>query len=275
MSLKTKIARICQNQRKVTKNVLPTNQVEEKIKAERNMEKDRFDPQFMSAIRMITDAAQKGIQVIFVTSSTGNFNCDVRRLTGLQSKIPRQMMDPDMEFFHPFQEHFNLLGLDLEHPRYMDFLRPGTPYLFCTFKTNNGDSGTILRKEKTPPKEMAPTTVQQNLYIQKSQDVDITTNSLDIICYRHDEQTPFTNYTMVIEGNPKLASAISALRNLIPSPEDRPAFDDDGNRIWNDQLQQYQCNQSGAPVTHWPNREDNTLLIEQVLCLIFIKKRLK
>ena len=105
MSVKTKIARICQNQRKVAKNARSADQIAENVKAERNLEKDRFDPQFMSAIRLINDAAQNGILVVFVTSSTGNFNCDVRRLTGLQSKIPKQMMDPDMEFFQPFQNH--------------------------------------------------------------------------------------------------------------------------------------------------------------------------
>ena len=121
----------------------------------------------MSTIKLINEAHEKGILVVYLTSSSGNFNCDARRLTALQSRIPSQIVDPDMEYFAPFQQHFGLLDLGLREPRYMDYLREDVPYMFCTFKVFNGRSGVIERKQKAPPNGMAPTRTQHNLYVQK------------------------------------------------------------------------------------------------------------
>ena len=256
---------MARNQRLLSKHQKSESRVPEDIKLERNQAKDLFDIQMMSSIKLISDASEKGILVVFLTSASGNFNCDARRLTALQTRIPQQIMDPNMAFFKPIQDHFKLLDCGLSHPRYMDFLKPGTPYLFGTFKPHNGNSGTLLRKERAPPNDLAPTSTKKNLYIQKSQDVDIISNTINIMCYRNDEKMPVVDYAMVMEGNPKVTSKYSILRNMVPSPPDRLFVNYDGDTKIDDNQQRFKMYQPGAHADHWPFREDNTLIIEQII----------
>ena len=262
--MRSRIHQMGKKQRTISKFQRATSKVPEDVKLERNIEKDKFDIQMMSTIRFISDASEKGIMVVMLTSGSGNFNCDARRLTVLQSKIPKQIMDPKMTFFKPIQEHFRLLDRGLTNPRYMDFLKPGKPYLFGTFKPHNGASGTLLRQKKAPPTNMAKTAAQKNLYIQKSQDVDIVSNTIDLVCYRNDEVTPVVNYIMVLEGNPKVTSAMAMFRNMIPSPPDRLLVDVDGQTQVDPYTRRHLNNPAGGNADHWPFREDNTLLLEQV-----------
>ena len=261
---RTRIHQMGNKQRTLSKNQNTKSKVPESVKLERNLEKDKFDIQMMSTIRLISDASEKGILVVFLTSATGNFNCDARRLTGLQSRIPPQIMDPKMTFFKPIQDHFKLLDLGLTNPRYMDYLKEGVPYMFGTMKPHNGDSGIIPRKEKAAPSSMATTSAQRNLYIQKSQNNDIVSNTIDIICYRKDEVTPSVNYVMVLEGNPKVTSAITMFRNMIPSPPDRLLVDEEGQTEIDPTTNRHRTHPAGGHADHWPFREDNTLLLEQV-----------
>ena len=89
-SMKTKISRISQNQRRLSENMKPQSKIPEAVKQERNLEKDKFDIQKMSEIKFTNEAAEREILIVWNTSSTGNFNVDARRLTCLQSKIPKE-----------------------------------------------------------------------------------------------------------------------------------------------------------------------------------------
>lgn len=180
-------------------------------------------------------------------------------------------MDPNLEFFQPIRDHFNLLDYGLTELRYMDTLIPGVPYMYVTYKSHNGLSGTIPRTPKAPPSDMAATPAQRNLYIQKSQDIDIVTNTVDVIVYRNDENNPAANYIFFTEGNPKLPSNICALRNMLPAFEDRPEIEPDGTRQIDPETGRYKTVRPGSNPTHWPEREDNTLVLEQVINLIKIK----
>ena len=173
-------------------------------------------------------------------------------------------MDPRMTFFKPIQDHFDLFGPGLKHPSYMDFLLPDIPYLYGTFKCHNGNSGIILRKEHQLPADMEVTEAQKNLYVKKSQDIDIITNTMNLICYRNDIQNPMVEYEMLIEGNPKLQSVFSAVRNMIPSQPDRPFVNSDGIQPLDPNTGQPKLVRPGENDNHWPYREDFTLLILQV-----------
>ena len=59
-------------------------------------------------IMLVNEMADLDVLVIFIASGTGIFNCDTRRLTGFQSKLPTPMLDPKLKFFEPFQKHYNL-----------------------------------------------------------------------------------------------------------------------------------------------------------------------
>ena len=60
-------------------------------------------------IMLVNEMADLDVLVVFIASGTGIFNCDARRLTAFQSKIPRPMLDPKLKFFEPFQKHYELL----------------------------------------------------------------------------------------------------------------------------------------------------------------------
>ena len=70
---------------------------------------DSFDKQFLQMVMMANEFAKLDVLVLFIASGSGIFNCDTRRLTGLYSKIPSDLLDPKNKFFEPFQKHYNFL----------------------------------------------------------------------------------------------------------------------------------------------------------------------
>ena len=60
-------------------------------------------------IMFANDMAKLDVLVLYVASGSGVFNCDTRRLTGFQSRIPQEMLDPKNKYFEPFQKHYGLL----------------------------------------------------------------------------------------------------------------------------------------------------------------------
>ena len=52
--------------------------------------------------------AELDVLVIFQTAGSGTFNCDTRRLAGLQQKLPPTLLDPNITFFKPLQDHYDL-----------------------------------------------------------------------------------------------------------------------------------------------------------------------
>ena len=51
---------------------------------------------------------------------------------------------------------------------------------------------------------------------------------------------------------------------MVPSPPDRLFVNYDGDTKIDDNQQRFKMYQPGAHADHWPFREDNTLIIEQV-----------
>ena len=59
-------------------------------------------------IKLVNELAKLDVLVVFQTSGSGVFNCDARRLIGLQHEIPIEVTDPSISFFKPLQDHFGL-----------------------------------------------------------------------------------------------------------------------------------------------------------------------
>ena len=59
-------------------------------------------------IKLVNEMAEMDVLVVFQTSGSGTFNCDARRLAGLQQKLPKTLVDPRITFFKPLQDHYDL-----------------------------------------------------------------------------------------------------------------------------------------------------------------------
>ena len=134
--------------------------------------------------------AKYDLLVVFVTSGSGVFNCDARRLVGLQLNIPSELSDPTITYFQPLQNHYGLCTvknhLENDKPvRYMDFLDDGVPLICLTAKDLQGRSGLITPFDQRLPVRVG-TDVERGLYSNKS-DLDICGNVMDLICFRKNE----------------------------------------------------------------------------------------
>ena len=59
-------------------------------------------------IMLVNEMAKHDVLVVFQTAGSGTFNCDARRLAGLQQKLPPVLLDPEITFFKPLQDHYDL-----------------------------------------------------------------------------------------------------------------------------------------------------------------------
>ena len=59
-------------------------------------------------IKLVNEMAKLDVLVVFQTAGSGTFNCDARRLAGLQQKLPELLLDPTIKFFQPLQKHYDL-----------------------------------------------------------------------------------------------------------------------------------------------------------------------
>ena len=59
-------------------------------------------------IKLVNEMAALDVLVVFQTAGSGAFNCDARRLAGLQQRLPKMLMDPRITFFKALQDHFGL-----------------------------------------------------------------------------------------------------------------------------------------------------------------------
>ena len=86
---------------------------------------------------------------------------------------------------------------------------------------------------------------------------------MDVINYRKDEDNPILNYKVILEGNPKVASAFAHIKNMIPSLPDRPEINPDGSRSMDPDNGQHKMLPVGEHPLHWPIREDTSILCAQ------------
>ena len=116
-----------------------------------------------------------------MTSGSGTFNCDARRLAGFQQFIPEELTDPEMTFFKDLQDHFGLCRFGKRNDlRYCDFLDPGIPLLNFTFKDLQGPSGQITPKTNHLSQKITAKNAR-GLFTMKS-DLDIVGNVADVMC---------------------------------------------------------------------------------------------
>ena len=59
-------------------------------------------------IKLVNEMAELDVLVVFQTAGSGTFNCDARRLAGLQQKLNPTLLDPKIKFFKPLQQHYDL-----------------------------------------------------------------------------------------------------------------------------------------------------------------------
>ena len=59
-------------------------------------------------IKLVNEMAKLDVLVVFQTAGSGAFNCDARRLAGLQQKLPPLLLDPKIKFFKALQDHYGL-----------------------------------------------------------------------------------------------------------------------------------------------------------------------
>ena len=135
-------------------------------------------------IKLVNEMAELDVLVVFMASGTGVFNSDARRLVGLQSNLPKELVDPTFTTFKPLQDHYGLLQFERTQVKYADFLQEGVPFICLTVKDLQGPSGRIHPIRKCLPHGVGNVN-QRGLHTMKS-DLDITGNVVDLICYNKD-----------------------------------------------------------------------------------------
>ena len=132
-------------------------------------------------IKTVNDFAELDVLVVFMTSGTGVFSSNARKLVGLQQYIPAELTNPNIKVFKDLQEHFGLCRFGTEQIRYADFLKEGVPLICLTVKDLQGPSGQITPIDNRLPRGVG-TRQQRGLHSLKS-DLDITGNILDLMCF--------------------------------------------------------------------------------------------
>ena len=130
-------------------------------------------------IMFTNEMADLDILVVYIASGTGIFNCDTRRLTGFYSRLPKQLLNPKIKFFEPFQKHYDLLRFGTNEVTYADFLKKKAPLFWLTAKCLNGRSG-LITPALSELRSTIGTNQQRGLHSIKS-DLDITGNIMDLI----------------------------------------------------------------------------------------------
>ena len=97
-------------------------------------------------MKLVNEMAELDVLVVYIACGTGVFNADARRLVGLQTRLPEELMDPSIKAFAPLQKHFNLCQFGSTQVNYADFLRDGAPLICLTIKVVD------TCKQKTPKK---------------------------------------------------------------------------------------------------------------------------
>ena len=132
-------------------------------------------------ILLVNELADLDVLVVFITSGSGIFNADARRLSGLHQRIPREFTDPSVLSFKVIRDHYGLDRFEGQRVRYADLLQEGKPFICLTIKDLQGRSGQITPKDSGLPNRIG-TRAQRGLHALKS-DLDITGNIVDLICY--------------------------------------------------------------------------------------------
>ena len=136
-------------------------------------------------IQLVNDMAALDVLVVFMTSGSGTFNADARRLSGLQQRIPTELTNPNILVFKDLQDHYGLCNFGTSQVKYADFLMEGNPLICLTIKDLQGRSGQITPVDAGLPNRVG-TKAQRGLHALKS-DLDIVGNVVDLICYNKNE----------------------------------------------------------------------------------------
>lgn len=124
-----------QNQRKYTQN--------ERLEGSRDAHRQAMfhlgllDKTMLHKIQMANYLQGFGVVIFFVSSGTGPLSVDMRKLAALQAPIPKALLE-NVERFKDIQEHFQLLAVKKNQPRYMDYLDLNANIFHITFKTQQG-----------------------------------------------------------------------------------------------------------------------------------------
>ena len=132
-------------------------------------------------IKLVNELAELDVLVVFITSGSGIFNADARRLSGLHQRIPREFTDPSVHSFKIIQDHYGLGRFEGRRVKYADMLQEGHPFICLTIKDLQGRSGQITPTDAGLPNRIG-TRAQRGLHALKS-DLDITGNVVDLICF--------------------------------------------------------------------------------------------
>ena len=98
-----------------------------------------FNKTLMLQMQLVNRLQQGHVPVVFVEYGPGGVSTMLRMEGGMFNEIPKQLFEPNIEKFHPFQDHFELLTDENRRKRtYLDFLREDASLNFLTFKPRNG-----------------------------------------------------------------------------------------------------------------------------------------
>ena len=136
-------------------------------------------------IAVVNDFAALDVLVVFMTSGSGIFNSDARRLSGLHQRIPPELTNPNIKVFKDLQDHYGFCNFGTTQVRYADFLQEGHPFICLTVKDLQGRSGQITPVDSGLPNRVG-TRSQRGLHALKS-NLNITGNIVDLICYNKNE----------------------------------------------------------------------------------------
>ena len=219
---------IPRRQREITAKTNAAVTSEIQMQRDRSIALGTFNKQLMFQIHLVNRLQQGRIAVMFVNFGSGGISGTLRNEAGLFNVIPDTLFEPNITFFGPIQEYFNLVEAGQRgKKRYIDFLHEDSSLNYLTFKPRHGKEITKRPSDfhkKWPPQEAYSDEALER-YRSFSEIVDINSNMANLVVVKNDREIPIMDYIVVMQGSPMMTSHLNHVANLNPHWFKRETFD--------------------------------------------------
>ena len=219
---------ICRKQREITTATNGRNDADARKRRDKSIALGAFNKSIMLQIQLVNKMQQGRIAVIFLNFGSGGISATLRNDAALFNPIPKAMFEPKITFFHPLQDHFDLITNGaLGRTRYIDYLHEDASLNYLIFKQKHGKQ--IIKRpsdhHKKWPSDQSYSKDALERYRAFSENVDLNTNMADLVVIKNDAEHPIMDYLVYMQGSPVMTSHFAQVAGLTPHWFKRETFD--------------------------------------------------